>query len=74
LAGKKPTLQGSHFYFDHVNRLLITLIGAAFYRGFFAANHFSFFHFKSFSITFDWLEKSLYRKRASIEVIISLFT
>jgi len=29
-----------------------------------------FFHFESFLITFDWLEKSLDRKPAPIEVIM----
>jgi len=49
---------------------MITSIGAAFYQGFFLANLFSIFHFESFFITFDWLEKSLDRKLASIEVIM----
>jgi len=44
--------------------------GPAFYQGFFPANPFSFFHFKSFLITFDWLEKSLDRKPAPIEAIM----
>jgi len=39
-------------------------------RGFFPANLFPFFHFESFLIIFDWLEKSLNRKPAWIEVIM----
>jgi len=41
-----------------------------FNRDFFSANLFSFYHFESFLITFDWLEKSLDRKPAPIEVIM----
>jgi len=48
---------------------MITSIGAASSQSFYL-----FFHFKSFLITFHWLEKSLDRKPVPIELIISLFT
>jgi len=50
----------------------LTSIEAAFYRGFFPVSF--FFYFESFLISFDWLEKSLDRKPAPIDVIISMFT
>jgi len=69
IGWKKPALQKSHFCFDHANRLIITRIEADFLtRLFFPAN--LFFHFESFFIFFDWLEKSLDRKLTPIEVIM----
>jgi len=48
---------------------MITSIAAGFLSRLFLANLFPFFYFKSFLIIFDWLEKSLDRKLAQIEVI-----
>jgi len=62
---KKATL-----VFDHVNRLMITSIGAGFLSRLFFSQYFFFFSFESYVNTFDWLEKSLDRKLALIEVIM----
>jgi len=40
----------------------------------FSQSIFFFFHFESFLIIFDWLEKILDRNPVPIEMIISLFT
>jgi len=53
---------------------MISSIGAGFLSKHFSSQSFSFFYFESFLITFDWLEKSLNRNPAPIEVIINLFT
>jgi len=53
-------LSGLH---DHFNRGRLSI-------EFFSSQSFLFFHFESFFIIFDWLEKSLDGKPAPIEVIM----
>jgi len=59
IGWKKPAFQKRHFCFVNRGRLSI--------EPFFQP---IFFHFESFLITFDWLEKILDRKPDPIEVIM----
>jgi len=66
LLGDLTLIAGLHAagLHDHFNRRRLSI--EAFFQPIFSL----FFHFESFLITFDWLEKSFDRKPAPIEVIM----